>query len=901
MKQLYDRSLEGLKVRSRAAWFEDGEKNKEYFEQLLKSNKKKTIIQELYNEENRLTKETKEISKLIKSFYETLYSKKSEVNEDVLNKSSFSKSIPKLSEESREACEGKISKDECYEVLKTMKLNKAPGNDGFSVEFYITFWLHIGEQLVEAVNDAYDRGNLSTSQKQGVITLIEKDGKDPLYIKNYRPITLLNVDYKILSKVLAKRMKKVLREIIHIDQVGYMDNRNIGEAIRSIDDMIFHCLTHNLDCYLIAVDFEKAFDSVSHSFLLSVLKWFGFGPSFCSWIKTIYTDTSSCVMNGGRSTGYFKIERGVRQGDPLSPYLFLVAIEVLAHALRKETTVKGMSFGAFEIKQVLYADDMTIFIRDKASINKLQNLFQEFLEMSGLKVNIDKTKILLIGKNMDNIGEFQFGSVVTEVKILGITFSLDIKRREEFNYKEILSKIKRLLGWWKQRDLTIMGKIHLLKTYALSKLNYVSSSSEVPKWLFAEIQKICFDFIWKGKDRIKRLIMYQDYKDGGLRMVNFELFVKTQRVMWVKRLLYGEQHMSWKLYFDEIFSSVGGRSIFLCNYETNKLSLKAPLFYVEMLKAWQDLYNCRNFEEGKINPIIFNNRDFLLKGKMAFNADIYRRNVYHLEQLFDKESIRPVTHFHSLGLTSLNIVYIWNLCDSILKSGKYDGTSCNWYEVDIKNYENIFLNFFGQIITLRDVQSRKIYAHFVSVLQNSYCLEIRDGHQKFDFQVKDMKDIFVRPRISTLIGELREFQYKLLHGAVYTKEQLLKFGFVGDNLCSFCNKNSETYSHLFWNCTKIGPLWQDIIDYFQLEELTNVEWQDIHVGIEGASHRIKLCNTVIFITKFMIYKARSQLVTLSLAELKKIFITYREEEKNIAIKRNKTGLHLLKWELLNST
>jgi len=112
--------------------------------------------------------------KLIKSFYETLYSKKSEVNEDVLNKSSFSKSIPKLSEESREACKGIISKDECYEVLKTMKLNKAPGNDGFSVEFYITFWLHIGEQLVEAVNDAYDRGNLSTSQKQGVITLIEK-------------------------------------------------------------------------------------------------------------------------------------------------------------------------------------------------------------------------------------------------------------------------------------------------------------------------------------------------------------------------------------------------------------------------------------------------------------------------------------------------------------------------------------------------------------------------------------------------------------------------------------------------------------------------------------------------------------------------------------------------------
>ena len=539
----------------------------------------------------------------------------------------------------------------------------------------------MGKQLVAALNEAYDKGELSVSQKQGTITLIEKDGKDPLYIKNYRPITLLNVDYKILSKVLAKRMKQVLSEIIHMDQVGYMENRNIGEAIRLIDDMIFHCLSHDIGCYLIAVDFEKAFDSMSHSFLLTVLKRFGFGPSFCSWIKTCYNGISSCVMNEGFSTGYFKIERGVRQGDPLSPYLFLVVIETLAQALRNEVSLKGIDFGEFEVKQILYADDMTIFIRDKASVRLLQNLFQAFSEISGLKVNMDKTKILVIGKNEGNVAQYQFGSIVTEIKILGITFALETKRMEEVNYKEILSKIKRLLVWWKQRDLTMMGKIHLLKTYALSKLIYVSSSSVVPKWLFNEIQKVCFDFIWKGKDRIKRAIMYQDYKDGGLRMMNFELFVKTQRVMWVKRLLYGERNMSWKVYFDHSFRSVGGRILFLCNYETKKLSLKAPLFYLEMLAAWEDLYNCRNFEEGKINPIIFNNKDFLLKGKMTFNADLYIQKIYHLEQLFDKESIRPISDFQSLGLRSENIVYIWSLCESILKSGKFDGMSCNWYEV----------------------------------------------------------------------------------------------------------------------------------------------------------------------------------------------------------------------------
>ena len=242
-------------------------------------------------------------------------------------------------------------------------------------------------------------------------------------------------------------------------------------------------------------------------------------------------------MNGGVSTGYFDIKRGVRQGDPLSPYLFLLAIEILAQVLRKDDVIKGIQCDNFEVRQILYADDMTLFVRNESSITRIQEIFRDFFELSGLKVNIEKTNVMRIGKKKGGLGRLPMGKIVTEIKILGVYFSLDIKTREELNYKEILSKIKRLLGWWKQRDLTVMGKVHLLKTYALSKLNYVSSSFVVPKWVVAEINKICFEFIWNGKDRIKRAICYQDYGDGGLRMIDFELFVKTQRIMWLKRLL----------------------------------------------------------------------------------------------------------------------------------------------------------------------------------------------------------------------------------------------------------------------------------------------------------------------------------------------------------------------------
>ena len=128
-------------------------------------------------------------------------------------------------------CEGKVTRNECFEVLKEMKFNKSPGNDGFTVEFYYTFWPVLGEILVQALNEAYIKGELSTSQKQGVITLLEKEGNHAMYVHNYRPITLLNVDYKMLSKVLAKRIKKVLCEIIHYDQVAYIKNRNTGKLL----------------------------------------------------------------------------------------------------------------------------------------------------------------------------------------------------------------------------------------------------------------------------------------------------------------------------------------------------------------------------------------------------------------------------------------------------------------------------------------------------------------------------------------------------------------------------------------------------------------------------------------------------------------------------------------------
>ena len=212
---------------------------------------------------------------------------------------------------------------------------------------------------MDSINYSYEFGELSNSQKQAIITLIEKKGKDKRMIKNWRPISLINVDAKIISKVLAKRLEKVLPFIIHANQNAFVKGRSIFDAIRTIDDMIDYTKRNNLSGFFIAIDFEKAFDTLNFNFLIRTLHKFNFGSSFIHWIRVLYSNVSSCVMNNGFTTAPFMLGRGVRQGDPLSPYLFIIALEILAERIRSDSKIQGFRIGEEMVKLSLFADDMT--------------------------------------------------------------------------------------------------------------------------------------------------------------------------------------------------------------------------------------------------------------------------------------------------------------------------------------------------------------------------------------------------------------------------------------------------------------------------------------------------------------------------------------------------------------
>ena len=388
---LFDYIAQGNIVRSRATWYEKGERNNKYFLNLENKRNAKNCIRKLFNKENHLVKNSKDIMTELKSFYQDLYRNKDN-NMSAYWNENFQKftqnlNIPKLSDDQQSYCEGDLTYQECLKALNSFKNNKYPGNDGLTAEFYKTFWPILGHLLVESLNTAYRLGKLSNSQRQALIRLIEKKDKDRRCMENWRPVSLLNVDYKIGSKALATRLEKVLPDIIHEDQCAYVKGRTIFDAIRSIDDVMEYTEVYNKPGLLTTFDFKKAFDSISRKYLLAALRNFNFGNSIIRWIEVSYDDITSCVMNNGFASEIFFVECGVRQGDPLSPYLFIIALEILSIAIRQNKDIEGIQIGEGIIKLCAFADDLTTFVKNAKFLRSLQNLLKTFGDISGLRLN----------------------------------------------------------------------------------------------------------------------------------------------------------------------------------------------------------------------------------------------------------------------------------------------------------------------------------------------------------------------------------------------------------------------------------------------------------------------------------------------------------------------------------
>ncbi len=213
-----------------------------------------------------------------------------------------------------------------------------------------------------------EKGELTVEQKRGIITLLPKKGKNRIFLKNWRPISLWNTDYNVIPKILAMRLQLVLPNIINDDQSGYLKERYIGQNIRIVEDVSFFTKENQLPGILLSIDFEKAFDSLNWNFLYQTLTHLNFGDNFIGYVKTIYNNIESTILNNGNTGIYFKLQRGVRQGCPLSAYLFITTLEILANKIWNDMNIKGIQIENKEIKISLLADNITLILLDLDSV-----------------------------------------------------------------------------------------------------------------------------------------------------------------------------------------------------------------------------------------------------------------------------------------------------------------------------------------------------------------------------------------------------------------------------------------------------------------------------------------------------------------------------------------------------
>ena len=360
----------------------------------------------------------------------------------------------------------------------------------------------------------------------------------------------MNVDAKLASKSLALRVRKVLTSLIKADQMAYVKDRYIGESVRLINDMLEYADKNNIEAILFSANFEKAFDSIDHTFILAVLKSYGFGPDFIQWIKTLLNNAESCVKNGGKSTGYFPIQRGTRQGDPLSAYLSILALEVMLIQIRKHDSVRGITIGNIVIKLSAYADDTYFFGLDPCSIHSILATCDRFENFSSLKLNLEKSYTCWIGaakyRSDTPIHCNWLNLMKDKILTLRVYNSYDVLLAEKYHLLNLISSVKDCLKTWKYRELTLGGRIQILKSLALSKIVYIGTMIDVSKQFIEQLDSLQKDFIWNGRrPKIKHSTLIADYVEERHKDIDIKTKLSLLKVIWIKKLMDDNFH-AWK-------------------------------------------------------------------------------------------------------------------------------------------------------------------------------------------------------------------------------------------------------------------------------------------------------------------------------------------------------------------
>ena len=898
-EDIFANKVKGAQIRSRAQWWEEGEKSSKYFFGLEKRNSKEKAWTKIWDKNGQTLFGTKAIQARQVEFYKELYKSQNLSNNEKerdfflgsLDSTDGSKTY-KLSNESKELMDSDISIEEIRIALRKMNNNKSPGPDGISVEFYKLFWSIISKDLHEVFVSGLENRQLAYTQYLATIVLLYKKGPRP-DIKNWRPISLLNTDYKLLSKVFAERLKKVLPEIIHSDQKGCVSGRYMGENIRLIDDLLFEIEDQGPDSVILQLDQEKAFDRVEWNWLFDVLRFYNFGDIFIENLKTLYKNAKVSIMTNGYQSEYFDISRGIRQGDSLSALLYIIQFEPLMSKIRSSSKIEGVKLKLdnlkeeIEIKGCQYVDDSNSSLKDISFVPNFFEILQKFEKTSGSKVNFGKTVCLSVSDKVTDPSGLVTPTTGPE-KVLGVPLGINRNDKGDF-WEKRLKKLETKLNIWRLRNLSFEGKSLIIRSLGVSQITNAIETLTMSEDHMNRVNKILFDFLWSGKNyKMKKEICFLPREMGGLNVVNIRALIKVKRVQWVIRCLKESTGQPWAKLIENYLRTLD--NIFDIDFfalkvtDSSELIKKAniPEFYKESVLFFQELMRIGMVR--KENEIIWCNDKFKFNGKVLNFNHWSKNGLKLLGDLYENGVLSKDLIKSQLTKKSGIFFEFWQLKKAVPIS--FDSIEPN--QGLIRGGKDYLLNNYFEVPDiglkpLKDLTSKDLYRIFN--LDNIPDISSkRYWVRKFDINDIDWESWFRVNTINPLLPRnVKDYNYKIFFNLVNTESRLLLMKY-SNGICSTCKSNKENLEHLLFSCSNATPIWsyaKKILDKVwpgvtitRLEALSG-SWRD------GVSNKNLVLNMVYGIIRFHIWKIRNRI---------------KYDGETITTPQS---IRILKWELLN--
>ena len=896
----------GAMVRSRARWVEEGEHSTKYFFNLEKRNFNNKTMQCIRKNDNSVSSDPMEILTELKTFYNKLYTSKFVDDEPDFTKFKDLER-PVLDDNEQEDLERQIEENEILSALKSCKNNKTPGSDGLPAEFYKMFWQDVKQFLMASYKYTAEENMLSLTQKQGILTLIPKKDKDVLLVKNWRPLSLLNMDYKLLAKVIANRMKKVIGKIIHSNQTGFISGRYIGENLVKILSILEYCENNDMPAVLIAIDFEKAYDSVEWSAVEYALQFFNFGPNLRKWAQTFYTDISSCVINNGYFSDFFQLHRGVRQGCPLSPYIYIIVAELLAIMIRSDQDIEGININGIQYKIFQFADDTcSVSMFSKRSLNAIFRAFRHFEKATGLKINYDKTEILRIGSLRNTNAKIYTQKPVNwtndPLLVLGIQVTQSKSDLFQANFPQLIVKLQNVCKVWAMRDLTIYGKVLITKSLLISQLVYKLSILPTPNLEYMkEVNNIISKFVWNGKPpKIAKRTLMLPLEKGGVRYMDIVIQERALKIAWVKRIVEGKNEELQNLVRLAIPDCE--RIIWEANLnikDIDKIVLTdSKGIWGSVLRAWC-IFNYKepNTPEEILSQMLWYNSNIQRQGKPYINRNLLNLQLHNMFHIVGFNGhILPYTEMAGFNERQALVLQYNQLISAIPQ---------RWKQILLQNTQGIIFQHLAITklaeICKADKVTKLVYQKEIESLPVDATRRVKWGLElNINIDEQEWLAFFGYMYESTYYNKLRFLQFRLLYRTLVTNTHRHSWGLIPTDLCTFCGVAQETYLHLFCQCEYSKILWTKFFVWLaRVSSLKlNYEDKDLLFGIRNNNSIDKLINTLLLIVKQYIYSVKCQERMPNLNELFKKVYKMMLVEKYLAYKNNKPHIFNEKWHVI---